>query len=81
MARISNCLMLAAGAVILLPAIAQADIVRSRHAAYRHYHYATYAYPYRSVGVILTLEGVGEVEARPPRRRRHVPRACNVWRP
>ena len=38
MARISHCLMLAAGAVMLLPAIAQADTVRSRHAAYRHYH-------------------------------------------
>jgi hypothetical protein len=54
MARIPHCLMLAAGAVILLSAIAKADTVRSRHAAYRHYHYATYAYPYRSVGVILT---------------------------
>ena len=54
MARIPHCLMLAAGAVILLSAIAQADTVRSRHAAYRHYHYAAYAYPYRSVGVILT---------------------------
>jgi hypothetical protein len=54
MARIPHCLMLAAGAVILLPAIAQADTARSRHAAYRHYHYAAYAYPYRSVGVILT---------------------------
>ena len=53
MARIPHCLMLAAGAVILLPAIAQADTARSRHAAYRHYHYAAYAYPYRSVGVIL----------------------------
>jgi hypothetical protein len=54
MARIPHCLMLAAGAVILLPAIAQAHTARSRHAAYRHYHHAAYAYPYRSVGVILT---------------------------
>jgi hypothetical protein len=54
MARIPHGLMLAAGAIILLPVIAQADTARSRHAAYRHYHYAAYAYPYRSVGVILT---------------------------
>lgn len=55
MARLSHCLMLAAGAAALLmqAAIAQADTVRSRH-AYRHYHYASYAYPYRSAGVILT---------------------------
>jgi hypothetical protein len=42
MARISRCLMLAAGAAMLLPAIAQADTVRSRHAADRHSHYAAY---------------------------------------
>jgi hypothetical protein len=54
MARISHCLVLTAGAFMLLSAIAQADTVRTRHAAYRHYHYAAYAYPYRSVGMILT---------------------------
>jgi hypothetical protein len=55
MARVSHCLMLVAAAALLAqPAAAQADSVRSRHAVYRHYHYAAYAYPYRSVGVILT---------------------------
>jgi len=48
--------MLAAGIAVLLPAVAQADTVRSRHAAYRHYHYAAHPYPhpYRSPAVILT---------------------------
>jgi hypothetical protein len=55
MGRLSHCLMLAAGAAMLLPAIAQADTVRSRHAADRHSHYAAYAYPYRGPNVIFAF--------------------------
>jgi len=56
MARIAHRLMLVVGAAALLaqPPAAQADSVRARHAAYRHYHYAAYAYPYRTAGAILT---------------------------
>jgi hypothetical protein len=53
MARIPRYLMLVAGAAVLLPAIAQADTVRSRHAPYRHSHDAAYAYPYRGPNVIF----------------------------
>jgi hypothetical protein len=55
MARIPGCLMLAAGAAMLLPAIAQADTVRSRHVADRHASYAAYAYPYRGPNVIFAF--------------------------
>ena len=55
MARLSHCLILAAGAamVLLQPAIAQASSARSRHAAAWHCHCVTYAYPRRDVPQIL----------------------------
>jgi hypothetical protein len=55
MARIPRYLMLAAGAAMLLPTIAQADTARSRHVANRHSHYAAYAYPYRGPNVIFAF--------------------------
>jgi hypothetical protein len=55
MAGIPRCLMLAAGAAMLLPAIAQADTARSRHAGDRHSPYAAYAYPYRGPNVIFAF--------------------------
>ena len=54
MARIPRCLMLAAGAAMLLQSpIAKADSERSRHVADRHSRYTAYAYPYRGPNVIF----------------------------
>jgi hypothetical protein len=54
MARVWSCLMLAAVAATVLPAIAWADTARVRHAPVRYYRYAANAYPYRGAGVIMT---------------------------